>query len=269
MDGTLAKWNSVSFEQLYEEEYFLELEPNSEMVNLVNKLIDNEKDVYILSAFLNDSQYALYEKNEWINRHCPKIDENHRLFVAYGQSKALFFKDHGFMPITANDILIDDYTLNLIEWKKYNGTAVKYLNEINHTHASWNGMKINGSAENMYLLLSQLNSPIQEKLYVTYIHYADKEYIDEVSDLYCYGLCGKEEDKVYINVNNTLNNIGYLVANRDIMQDAIYYGLNIDQSGNIDYMDVLGMYEAIEYMNIDNLKNLGGEDYQEDDMELV
>lgn len=262
MDGTLAKWNSVSFEQLYEKNYFLCLEPNIEMIDLVNKLIYEEKEVYTLSAFLNDSRYALIEKNQWLDMHCPQIDENHRLFVPYGQSKALFFDQHGLIPIISDDILIDDYTMNLVEWEESGGTGVKYMNGINHTHGTWKGNRLEGTAHKMFLALTGC------KLYVTYLSNIDDLWIKEQNP-YCFGLYSESEGSP-IYISHSMSNIGYLMTNRDIMQDAIHYGVDIGENDCVDYADVLNMYKSIEYINLESLKEIiGVDDDLEDDMELM
>ena len=48
MDGTLAKWNNVAFEQLYEEGYYRNLEPNKRLLNDIK---------YLLQTLLEFSAY--------------------------------------------------------------------------------------------------------------------------------------------------------------------------------------------------------------------
>ena len=143
MDGTLAKWNNVEFEQLYEEGYYRNLEPNQDILNEVNELIKQGEDVYILSCYLKDSKYALQEKKKWCQEYLPNLSEDKYVFVPFGESKAKVFDKRGLSPITNHDYLIDDYTKNLLEWKEMGGIGVKYLNGINHTKGTWNGMMIN------------------------------------------------------------------------------------------------------------------------------
>ncbi len=142
MDGTLAKWNNVEFEQLFEEGYYRNLEPNIELLNEVKTLINNGEDVYVLSAYLTESDYALDDKKEWLKEHLSELSENHQVFVPYGTNKAAYLRDN-YSPITNQDYLIDDYTQNLLEWKEFGGIGVKYLNGINHTRGTWNGLMIN------------------------------------------------------------------------------------------------------------------------------
>lgn len=142
MDGTLAKWNNVEFEQLFEEGYYRNLEPNQELLDEVNSLIRQGEDVYILSAYLTESNYAKSEKQEWVKQYLPELKEDKQIFVPYGTNKAEYLKEH-YSPITNQDYLVDDYTQNLLEWKEYGGIGVKYLNGINHTRGTWNGLMIN------------------------------------------------------------------------------------------------------------------------------
>lgn len=140
MDGTLAKWNNVAFEQLYEEGYYRNLEPNERLLNDIKYLLQkSDYDVYVLSAYLTDSQYALKEKKEWLKEHLPELPEEKQLFVPFGESKAEFFKKNNLTPITATDLLLDDYTKNLLDWKEWGGTGIKCLNGINHTNKTWSG----------------------------------------------------------------------------------------------------------------------------------
>lgn len=142
MDGTLAKWNNVEFEQLFEEGYYRNLEPNKELLNEVNDLIRLGEDVYILSAYLTESKYAKKEKEEWVKQYLPELKEEKQIFVPYGTNKAEYLKEH-YSPITNKDYLVDDYTKNLLEWKEMGGIGIKYLNGINHTKGTWNGIMIN------------------------------------------------------------------------------------------------------------------------------
>lgn len=135
MDGTLAEFKQIdALEQLYEKGYFENLQPQMAVVEAV-KIISKECpdiEVYILSAVLSDSQYALQEKNAWLDRYLPEIDKSHRLFPPCGSDKKDVIKD----GITEKDFLLDDYTLNLNAWEPP-ARGIKLLNGINHTNGSW------------------------------------------------------------------------------------------------------------------------------------
>lgn len=92
MDGTIAKWNNVAFEDLYQEGYYKNLEPDSAILDEVKMLIELNIDVYILSAYLPDiyddntgelikKSYALQDKQEWIEKYLPEINKDNVIFV--------------------------------------------------------------------------------------------------------------------------------------------------------------------------------------------
>jgi len=133
MDGTLAHFNKVdTLEKLYEPGYFYNLKPIPNVVNAIKEIVNNHPDieVYILSAVLTDSEYALEEKKMWLDKYLPEMDEAHRMFTPCGQDK----KD--YVDIKESDYLLDDYTHNLNLWQPP-AKGIKLLNGINHTNGTW------------------------------------------------------------------------------------------------------------------------------------
>lgn len=139
MDGTLAEFKTVdTLETLYEKDYFLHLKPNENVLGAIKQLIaDNDFDVYILSAYLTDSRYALEEKNAWLDKYLPELPQEKRLFVPCGTDKSIVVPGH----IKHDDYLLDDYTKNLSEWEPP-AKGIKLINGINHTNGTWQGDKI-------------------------------------------------------------------------------------------------------------------------------
>lgn len=140
MDGTLAVFTPVAtLETLYEKGYFLNLEPQKNVVQAVRTIISEkpEIEVFILSAYLSDSTYALQEKNAWLDYHLPEIDKEHRVFTPCGSDKKLAIKG----GIRSDDYLLDDYTLNLNDWEPP-AKGIKLLNGINHTKGTWSKNRI-------------------------------------------------------------------------------------------------------------------------------
>ena len=139
MDGTLAEFKPVdTLETLYEKDYFLNLKPNENVLGAITQLIaQNDIDVYILSAYLSDSHYALYEKNAWLDKYLPELPQEKRLFVPCGTDKSIVVPGH----IKHDDYLLDDYTKNLSEWEPP-ARGIKLINGINHTNGTWQGDKI-------------------------------------------------------------------------------------------------------------------------------
>lgn len=142
MDGTLAEWKNVSkIDELYEEGYYYNLEPNKKLIENLKKMIQKGEEIYILSSFLNDSKYALVEKNRWLDSHLPELKNENRIFVKYGDDKSRYIKG----GISDTDYLLDDYTKNLLEWKASGGVGIKYLNGINHTKGTWQGLMLDSN----------------------------------------------------------------------------------------------------------------------------
>lgn len=278
MDGTLAKWNPVAEEQLFEKGYFRNLEPNKEMLDFAKYLLSQKEDVFILSAYLENSNYALYEKNSWIEDYCPEIDMDHRLFVPFGTSKSLFFDNYELSPITQNDILVDDYTLNLIDWEKSGGTGIKYLNGINHSHQTWSGILFHNSCEEMIESYNQLDTVIMNKsnirnspLYYRIDGASRVPEEERQEGLFYFELrTGDSSLTTFIGDHVSINNEGNLIANRDILQDAIDMGIISSRNDELDSSDLRQIYSNIQYMDslfIDH-KQESSEEISNDELEM-
>ena len=133
MDATLAEWKKTAkFEDLYKKDYFKTLKPHFNLIEALNELIKDEKiEVYVLSAYLIDSKYALKEKNIWLDQYF-NIPKSNRLFLPCGENKNIYC-DGKF------SLLIDDYNLNLNSWK---GTKIKFCNGINDVRGTFEGLRI-------------------------------------------------------------------------------------------------------------------------------
>ncbi len=130
MDGTLAEWKaSANFEDLYKENYFLNLKPHDELIKALN-VLKEEFDIYVLSSYLSDSKYALKEKNMWLDKHF-NIPMVNRLFLPCGYSKNIYSSE--------TSLLIDDYSKNLTEWS---GKKIKALNGANGSGVKYRGARL-------------------------------------------------------------------------------------------------------------------------------
>jgi Uncharacterized protein conserved in bacteria len=139
MDGTLAEWRACEqYEMLYEKGYFRTLRPYLNVVKAA-KLLANTGlvEVFSLSAVLPDGPHAIPDKDEWLDEHMAWLDTEHRIFVKGTSPK------HEAVPggIRENDILLDDYTKNCVEWDEY-AIAIKLLNGINGTQGTWQGARV-------------------------------------------------------------------------------------------------------------------------------
>lgn len=154
MDGTLAEFRPTkNLEELYEPGYFIQLRPIANVVDMINRLAAGKDiEVFILSAYLEDSKTALVEKNMWIDEYVGEIGEGHRLFLPCGMPKILAVPNY----TPDKDYLLDDYTKNLLEWPMED-KAIKLLNGINGKGGNWKGFRIScdQSSEIMEKLLKE------------------------------------------------------------------------------------------------------------------
>lgn len=154
MDGTLAVFRKLStFEDLLQPGYFRKLPPMDRVIRAVKLLMQRENvEVFILSSYLTESNTALKEKNLWLDKYLPEIDQNHRIFVPCGQCK----KDYVPNP-SPKDRLVDDYGLNLNAW---HGLAIKIYNGINGTSGRvWSGPSVHYLDHPSKIVNDLLNAP--------------------------------------------------------------------------------------------------------------
>lgn len=159
MDGTLAVFKPTEeIETLYEKDYFRKLPPQGNMIEGIKLFMkaNPQTEVFILSSVLSDSPYALEEKQDWLDLYLPQIDRAHRIFPPCGVDKAEFI----YGDIKPTDILLDDYTNNLLSWQKHGGTGIKAMNGINGTKGRWQDRQIdaNGLPE---LIANRLATTVQ------------------------------------------------------------------------------------------------------------
>lgn len=145
MDGTLAVWQPTKqLEDLYQPGYFAGLKPQPMVVEAARKLIlehGEEVEVFILSAVLEDSPYAISDKDRWLDVNLPEMDREHRIY-APGAAPKFKCVPGGIRP---SDILLDDYTANLLSWSD-SAQGIKLLNGINHSRGTWKGPKVHKDA---------------------------------------------------------------------------------------------------------------------------
>lgn len=140
LDGTATIFKKIdTLEMLYEKGYFYNLDPNQNVVDAIRIIIREhpEIEVYVMSSVLSDSKYALAEKNQWIDKYLPEIDQEHRVFPPCGENKL------DYIPggVRETDLLLDDYTHNLSLWEPP-ARGIKLLNGINHTRETWRGNRL-------------------------------------------------------------------------------------------------------------------------------
>ncbi len=131
MDGTIALWQSdKTLEEICKPGYFKYLPAMASSVGAINILLqDDQFEIFILSSIM--CEHAKIDKNIWLDGHLPTLDAAHRIFVPYGANKADYIGE-----TREDDILIDDLTQNLHQWR---GVGIKMLNGINGTKGTWKG----------------------------------------------------------------------------------------------------------------------------------
>ena len=118
MDGTLYRFHDhivdesghVQIEKMYEPDFFIKLDPFENMKDAINLLysVDKEEvEIFVLSSA--DIKEVVEQKNYCLDRDFPFIE-----------------------GIRVGDILIDDYNVNLEQWKDKGGASIKFVNNINH-----------------------------------------------------------------------------------------------------------------------------------------
>lgn len=147
MDGTLVEWVNATLDELMAPGFFLHGNPYENVVDAVRTMIrEKQVNVSSLSAYLENSETALAEKNSWLdNINFPK---DGRYFVPIGgavggrDAKVQFIERALGRKINKGDILLDDFSQNLHAWEAAGGTAVKLMNGVNGSKGTWKGARV-------------------------------------------------------------------------------------------------------------------------------
>ncbi len=145
IDGVLAEFRESSYDELLSRGYFLDLKPQQEVIDALELLAEDPRlQVYVLSAFLEESSYALEEKKQWVASHIPSAAAGRVdcIYLPCGLDKTTAIPG-GIRP---TDVLLDDYNFNLNSWAAV-GIAIKLLNGINNRHGSWKGLTAGRNTE--------------------------------------------------------------------------------------------------------------------------
>lgn len=152
MDGVVARWclEDTTYDT-FQPGYFLSRTPEPELVRLVKMLRDKGKNVFILSSVYQNG-YAEKEKRRWLS--IQGIGDVPKVFVPYGENKA----DYTDSPNTCN-ILLDDFSKNLLEWEEAGNLGFKLYNGINGNYGKWKGncLHIRMTAETMFRVLTSVS----------------------------------------------------------------------------------------------------------------
>lgn len=133
MDGVLADFDGQpnALERFINERgFFTQLKPTclcKELEEIIKATSPN--DYYILSSSPNKK--GDIEKMIWIYENIPSFKPENVIFVRGGDKKKEYAKP--------NDVLVDDYSENLIQWEQAGGVAIKCLNGRNGKGKKWKG----------------------------------------------------------------------------------------------------------------------------------
>ena len=157
IDGVLAVWlKGMPLPIVRSDGYCMNLPPTELMYWIRDHVINNRRYRFrTMSAYFDDTT-ALRDKNIWLDRYLPMIERKDRIFVPCGgPTKAYAVEKHIGRRLDKRDILIDDFSVNLIEWQNAGGTGIKYLNGVNGTKGSWKGPK-SSDPEEMFKIIAMI-----------------------------------------------------------------------------------------------------------------
>jgi 5'(3')-deoxyribonucleotidase len=126
MDGVLADFDKVpNAVARYKDEpnFFYDLEPISENVNAIKKLIAKDYLVKILSK--SPHEKADSDKRKWLEKYLPEIENENIIFARPHETKISFVDELE----KSFSLLLDDYEKNIQEWRNENGIAITITKE--------------------------------------------------------------------------------------------------------------------------------------------
>lgn len=126
MDGVLADFDKVPkavARYKDEENFFYNLEPITENVNAIKQLIAKGYQVKILSK--SPHEKADYDKRLWLEKYLPQIKIENMIFARPHQKKIDFVNEFE----KSFSLLLDDYEVNINEWRNENGLALTITKE--------------------------------------------------------------------------------------------------------------------------------------------
>lgn len=159
MDGTLAVYPDKEEAWWEVPGIFKYLTPQDKVIKAVKRLIENGQEVYILSAYNANFPNTKAEKDHWLDKYLPEIDEVHRIYTVVGQKKT----DYVPGGVKIDDVLLDDYNKNLEAWAAVGGTGIKLLNGLNNRN-TWDGVSVraNGTIKEIVDVLLNIEKGLKK-----------------------------------------------------------------------------------------------------------
>lgn len=162
MDGVLVEWNiklGKFAKEIYKPGYFRDRPAYPLVTEAIRQIIvSGAIEVYSLSAAIDES-HVIPDKDHWLSEHIPEIDDKHRIFCRCGENKAEMVRSV-VGKFDESCVLLDDYSINLHDWEKSGGTAVKLLNGINGNNGTWQGVSVSRFAKDPVELKNKLLTAI-------------------------------------------------------------------------------------------------------------
>ena len=134
MDGVLADFDrDVKAMQHIDEmpwltipHFFRDLQPIGNPDKTISKLMSMGYEVYLLTKVENrDHSIREYDKLEWVAKYIPSLPLENLIIVPIHEDKIDYLKS----PLHTS-VLLDDYKMNLLLWKRHGGIAVKFGNKL-------------------------------------------------------------------------------------------------------------------------------------------
>lgn len=139
MDGTLANFPDITtnkhlLDDMYQKGFFENLEPLPFLHEMNKVAALFPENIFVLSACI-DSPFCKPEKIQWLKKHLPAACKENVIFTTTRRKKSAYIAEKLYggkrRRLSKYDILIDDYSKNIIEWENAGGTAIKFKNGYN------------------------------------------------------------------------------------------------------------------------------------------
>lgn len=170
MDGVVAEYKKEAYtgeDPLWlrkNQHYFRDLNPDRKMLEVIDRMHQRSRytgdRIYLLTSIpMNGAIFNehFHDKISWAGTWLPYLGIDAILISVTSKRDAVeYIQNH---QLSSNDILIDDYNKNLVDWQTHGGISVKYCNGQNNPE-SFTGPKIyrDDSAESIIKLL---DSPLK------------------------------------------------------------------------------------------------------------
>ena len=170
MDGVVAEYKKEAYtgeDPLWlrkNQHYFRDLNPDRKMLEVIDRMHQRSRytgdRIFLLTSIpMNGAIFNehFHDKISWAGTWLPYLGIDAILISVTSKRDAVeYIQNH---QLSSNDILIDDYNKNLVDWQTHGGISVKYCNGQNNPE-SFMGPKIyrDDSAESIIKLL---DSPLK------------------------------------------------------------------------------------------------------------